>query len=705
MSQQSNNNSSKQKQLLLSERIKTLEEKVANQENELLERDSFLQSVLDMFPQSVFWKNKESVYLGANKHFLEAAGLSFSNEINGKTDFDLPLAEHAEIYRADDREVMQSGEPKLGIIEPFYHADEGERWLETNKMPIIDLNGEVTGVFGHFYDITSRVHDEQQIKQQLETIEATIDGIGIVKEDVYCYVNPACVELFGYENASEMLGKPWQNFYVEEEQKLFKKEILPSIEKDGSWRGEVKAKRKDGSIFYQGISLTLAEEGQLIFVLRDISELKNAQDKIIELALHDELTGLPNRRLLTKRIDLAIKKYKRDNKKGYAILFFDLDRFKIINDSLGHTVGDKLLKIVAERLCKNKRETDLVARLGGDEFVMLLEDIQNYEDVAKIARLIIKNFKRKEIIDGHKICTSVSIGIVIGHQNYKDSVDVLRDADIAMYQAKNKKANSYKFFNDHMHHKALTRLTIETDLHEAINANQLVVHYQPIINLDSNHLVGCEALVRWNHPTKGIIQPAEFISIAEESGLISDLDKWVVNEACKQLGNWQVKFSEFMPLNLNINISAQELRDQKLSTYIENTLAKYKLNGEQLCIEITESADKGIKISIDDFGIGYSSLSYLHKLPVHNLKIDRSFISAMSSENNNYKVTNTILTLSKQLGLNAIAEGIETLDQLELLKTLGCKYGQGYLYAKPMSAEDFESCMFISKEISFAQSA
>ena len=272
----------------LLEEIERLKKVVADQTNQIKESEHFLLSVLDMFPQNAFWKDTNCVYKGANRHFLEAAALRTSNEIKGKTDFDLPLAEHAEIYQADDREVMESGKSKLGIIEPFFHADEGKRWLETNKMPVVDLQGNVVGVFGTFYDITDQKRDQETLKQQLETIEATIDGIGIVENDVYIYVNPSFVELLGYESADEILGKSWLSFCADDHKDHLLNDIAPTVTSNGSWQGEAKAKRKDGSPLFLGVSMTLTESKRIITVIRDISALKEAQEKITKIALHDD---------------------------------------------------------------------------------------------------------------------------------------------------------------------------------------------------------------------------------------------------------------------------------------------------------------------------------------------------------------------------------------------------------------------------------
>ncbi|NER39887.1 MAG: EAL domain-containing protein, partial [Oscillatoria sp. SIO1A7] len=550
-----------------------------------------------------------------------------------------------------------------------------------------------------------RQRAEVAIKRQLAAIEATIDGIGILKDDTYLYVNQAHLDLFGYEHPDDLVGKNWRLLYPPEELSRFEREILPILKRDRSWQGEAIAIRKDGSTFVEGVSLTLVEDGLLICICRDISDLKKARELIVHNALHDPLTDLPNRTLLLERLELAIERSLQIESYRYAVLFMDLDRFKVINDSLGHVVGDQLLIAIAGRLKKYLRKMDLVARLGGDEFVILLEDIDSTEDVLQIAKQILTGCQAPIDIKGHQIFTSISIGIVLGTKDYHQATDLIRDADIAMYRAKTQERNSYKFFDAGMHVEALKRLTLETDLRKAIDREEFTIHYQPIVDLLDCRLVGFEALVRWQHPTRGLISPGEFVPVAEETGLIALLDSWVFHKACEQIVTWN--FSNSYPLKISINLSVPDLCKPTLIRDIDDVLANTGLEGNLINLEITESmliedvdktidllaqlASRQIQIGIDDFGTGYSSLNYLHRLPVHNLKIDRSFVSQMQAGKRNYRVVSTIIALSKQLGLTVVAEGIETKEQMEQLQQLGCQFGQGYLFSKPLAPSDIES--------------
>ncbi|HEY9645019.1 MAG TPA: EAL domain-containing protein [Chroococcidiopsis sp.] len=441
----------------------------------------------------------------------------------------------------------------------------------------------------------------------------------------------------------------------------------------------------------------------------------NAQNAIIQHnALHDPLTDLPNRTLLLQRIEEAIARSHADATSDYAVLFLDLDRFKVINDSLGHLVGDRLLSVIAQQLKTYLRKTDLVTRFGGDEFVILLESDLSHADVLQVVERILSDFQTPLLLNGYQLFVGVSIGIVFGDRSYKEPSDLIRDADIAMYRAKANGSNTYQVFDAKMHAQALNRLTLESDLRQAIEQQEFVVYYQPIINITESidsavqqRLVGFEALVRWQHPTRGFVSPADFVPIAEETGLIVPLDSWVLCSACKQMASWKAQFPDLASLRVSVNLSAQDLRNANLLDSIDRALADAGVTGDSLTLEITESMlvedigktiallkalrERQIKISIDDFGTGYSSLNYLHRLPADYLKIDRSFVNQMAIANRNYQVVNTIITLSDQLGLAVVAEGIETTQQMQWLQPLGCEFGQGYLFSRPLSSTDIEA--------------
>ncbi len=378
----------------------------------------------------------------------------------------------------------------------------------------------------------------------------------------------------------------------------------------------------------------------------------------------------------------------------------------MINDSLGHLVGDQLLIATAHRLQSILRSTDLITRIGGDEFVILLDEIKDIQEAIRATENIFKALACPLIIEEREIHVSTSIGIVFGTKDYIRASDMLRDADIAMYCAKHKGKSRYEIFDREMHAIAINRLQLENDLRRAIEQQQFLVYYQPIIDIYNNRLIGFEALVRWQHPTRGFISPAEFIPLAEETNLILAIDSWMLSTACQQLATWNKKFPSRQPLKISINLSAQDLRKVNLIEEIDLVLTKTGLHGQVLTLEITESMliedinktidllteikSRNIEISIDDFGTGYSSLNYLHRFPVDYLKIDYSFVSQMQEENRDYQVVSTIIDLGHHLGLTIVAEGIETAKQMQWLREMGCEFGQGYLFAKPLSAQDIE---------------
>ncbi|MBD2681242.1 EAL domain-containing protein [Nostoc paludosum FACHB-159] len=464
------------------------------------------------------------------------------------------------------------------------------------------------------------------------------------------------------------------------------------------------------------------ENGDIVWygVLLDVTEKKQAQELIIHNALHDPLTDLPNRTLLVERLELAINRAKRVESYRYAVLFLDLDRFKVINDSLGHLAGDQLLKDIAQKLKAHLREVDLIARIGGDEFVILLEDIPGIEKAIQITERILKDFQTPLILNDAEVVIGTSIGIVLGKNDYCQASDLLRDADIAMYRAKAHERSSYKIFDVKMHTQAVNRLTLETDIRKALEREEFAIYYQPIVDIlgdrddkqsqsQAGRLIGFEALVRWQHPTRGFVLPREFIAIAEETGLIVQIDRWMLYTACQQLANWKKKFINHLPLKISINLSAQDIRQPSLIEDIDRILAQTSLTGDSIVLEITESMlienisktidlltelkARKIQISIDDFGTGYSSLNYLHRLPTDNLKIDRSFVSQMQEGNRNYQVVSSIIALSNHLGLGTVAEGIETPQQLQWLQQLGCEFGQGYLFSQPLDRQTAEALL------------
>ena len=436
----------------------------------------------------------------------------------------------------------------------------------------------------------------------------------------------------------------------------------------------------------------------------ELKERKRVEEELVHNALHDPLTDLPNRVLFIDRVYHAMERAQRHKNNMYAVLFLDLDRFKIVNDSLGHNVGDQLLIEWARRLTACLRSEDTVARLGGDEFVILLDDIQDSTDAIRVAERIQNDLALPFDLEGYKVIIFMSMGIVLSGASYERPEDILRDADIAMYRAKGQGLGRYEIFDPAMRDRVMSRLELETDLRKALESQEFIVHYQPILEMKTSRIIGFEALVRWQHPTKGLIPPAEFIPTAEETGLIVPIGYWVLEEACRQICAWQVQFPADPQLIMSVNLSTRQCAQPDLVQMIADILKRNQLVAGSLILELTESlivedsnsistmlselCKLGVQVQIDDFGTGYSSLSYLHTLPIDTLKIDRSFISRIGTKGNNLEIVRTILTLAHNLGMKVVAEGVETDDQLNALRAMDCEYIQGFLFAKAVDSQE-----------------
>ncbi|MDD3449158.1 MAG: EAL domain-containing protein [Gammaproteobacteria bacterium] len=436
--------------------------------------------------------------------------------------------------------------------------------------------------------------------------------------------------------------------------------------------------------------------------LTDITARKNAEEQLIHDALHDALTGLPNRTLLLDRLDQALKQLRSRGSSGFAVLFLDLDRFKNVNDSLGHNVGDQLLVEFAQRLSALLRPGDTVARLGGDEFALLISDIEHVGQVTAVAKRILELSRDRFHIAGHEVFTTTSVGIAMGSRGYQEPEEILRDADIAMYRAKGAGKARYEVFDRQMHQRVVELLRLETDLRRAVERGEFAMHYQPIVSLDEGNLVGFEGLIRWHHPLRGMVGPESFIPAAEETGLIVPIGWWTIRETCRQTRQWQREFPNRAPLSISVNVSGRLFKQPDMVTRLERILDETGLSPSSLRIEITESVlldhaeeameklsglrNLGVGLHVDDFGTGYSSLSYLQKFAYDSLKIDRSFVHDIEQTKGSGAIVQTIIALGQMLGMNIIAEGVETPVQLRRLQELQCPQVQGFWFSRPLDA-------------------
>jgi diguanylate cyclase (GGDEF)-like protein/PAS domain S-box-containing protein len=569
--------------------------------------------------------------------------------------------------------------------------------------------------------IVRNVSDRKQAEQALVESEERYRLVTENMTDLVClhqpdgrfvYVSPSCHYLLGY-SSEELIGKnPYEFFHPDDldqvqasHQNALTGSPVPNI---------YRMLTKSGT--YQWLeTLTkpiFDEAGNLVHLQttsRDVSERVSFQDQLRHDALHDELTRLPNRNLLRERLELVLKRAKRHPDLQFAVLFLDFDHFKVINDSLGHIVGDQLLITIAKKLIALTREIDLVTRLGGDEFVILLEDIDGPDDAVDVAERILEELQSPLPIDDKEIFISASIGIALGTAHRRHAEELVRDADIAMYRAKANGRAGYAIFDPAMHQQVLQRLELENYLRRALEMQEMVLYYQPILSLSTSQIAGFEVLLRWQHPKLGLVTPDRFVTIAEETGLIVPIGEWILHTACQQLAEWQRRHAAASSLKMAVNLSVKQLKGDILLPQLDDALRQADLTGDSPTLEITENLlvqdidttsqllkqvrARGVRISIDDFGTGYSSLSYLHQLPVDSLKIDRAFISPEATDNRHRTIAEAVVALSNLLGLNAIAEGIETREQLGWLQSLNCEYGQGYLFAKPLPADGSEDLL------------
>ncbi|MEO0394891.1 MAG: EAL domain-containing protein [Cyanobacteria bacterium P01_A01_bin.137] len=521
----------------------------------------------------------------------------------------------------------------------------------------------------------------------------------------YLYITPSSKALLGYR-PEELQGHTPNDFLHPEDKNQGHLSFLEDERAAPITPVTCRMRTKSGDyIWLETLKKPISNErGNIIHwqtTSRDISERVKAQNRLRHDALHDKLTGLPNRSMLMERLALSLKRAKRFSGYQYAILFLDLDNFKLINDSLGHLVGDELLIVMTDQLTQVVREIDLVVRLGGDEFVILLEEIEGIREAVSVAERLFELLAIPLKLANRELYISTSIGILLGTDRYQSAEELIRDADLAMYRAKQNGRGQYTIFDMAMRHQIIQQMHLENELRQALEVGEFVVYYQPIVNLETLVIQGFEALIRWQHPSRGLICPSEFLQVAEEIGVFLPISHTILHQACQQLNSWQAQFPSHS-LGLSINLSAEQLC-HKLLQQLDTLLGNYDLQPNSLALEITENIliqnveetcnllqqikNKGIRVSIDDFGTGYSSLSYLHKFPIDILKIDREFVSTERANFRNHIIAESLTTLSRLLGIVPIAEGIETTEQLIWLREIGCQAGQGFLFSEPISAE------------------
>ncbi len=595
------------------------------------------------------------------------------------------------------------------IIRP----NQEQRVLRSRGEVICSADGRALRAIGILQDITESERTAESLRQAAVVFDNTDQGI--IVTDVHCNiiaVNPAFTKITGYQ-PDEVMGQNPRLLQSDRQDESFYRTLWKSLGDEGHWQGEMWNRSKDGHPHpvWESITAVRNANGQLanyVSVFSDISPIKQAEERLQHLAHHDPLTGVPNRLLFDARLENALQRAKRHDLK-LALMFIDLDRFKVVNDTLGHKAGDLLLQTIAQRLRSCIRAEDTVARLGGDEFTIILDDVSHPEDAALVADQMLTAVALPVTMEGREIFTGASVGISIYPDDAQDGRDLCKAADSALYQAKKRGRGQYQFYTAALTTRTLDLLALERDLRQALDRNEFILRYQPQVALGSGQIVGAEALLRWQHPELGLLTPDRFLAAAEDTGLIDSITKWVLRKACTQCVGWRTLASP--PMRVSVNLSARTLlHEPHLVDEVQAALTESGLQPDQLELEITEKALQtrqksidvmtalksiGVTLAIDDFGTGYSCLSSLKELPIDALKIDRTFIKGIPEDTNDAAIAGAIIAMGHSLNLRIVAEGVEARDQLAFLHDNRCDEIQGDLLSAPVSAEAL--CALIPK--------
>jgi diguanylate cyclase (GGDEF)-like protein/PAS domain S-box-containing protein len=704
--------------------------------------EQMLMSVADRAPGLIAVYNIQTgQYLYVNKAVTKILGYKPDDFINGGVEFaislihpdDTPIimAQNASALEEANREENKNKDEEFSMTFEYRmkHKEGHWVWLRTEGMVFRrDANGDVKEVFNVSFDISDRKRRELELLSLKKEFEEKLDKqtkdlqerermfrslIEVVEDYAIFHLdnngrimswNEGIGNIFGY-TANEVIGLPIDVFYTAKDQKenMPAKELQEAIAKGTIVNDGIRV-RKDGTTFFAVATTTPIrdENGEVqgfSKIIRDVTELKEAEETIRYHAMHDTLTGLANRKALDDHFNMSKSMAVRNGNK-IGLIFMDLDRFKTINDTLGHGVGDLVLKEVAKRLKKAVRKVDIVARLGGDEFVILINEVHSAQNIAKVAGKILETIRPLTRVQDHSLHITASMGIAMFADDGQDIYSLLKNADTALYRAKDAGRNRYQFYDYSMNLQSGSKLSLEQDLRSVVTDNQLFMEYQPFVDIKTGRVMGMESLVRWNHPKLGTIYPFDFIPLAEETGMIVPIGKWILETVCRQGKEFQ---KAGFPLRMTVNLSGRQFSEAELVQTITETLEKTDYNAEDLELEITESVameniartslklndlkELGISISIDDFGTGYSSLSYLKRFPVQKLKIDKSFVKHAITDPQDSTIIRAIISMGQSLGLSVCAEGVEDEDQYTLLRSMDCDIAQGYLISKPLPVE------------------
>lgn len=663
------------------------------------------ETLFNFMPVQIWHKDTNNRIIRVNQQVEKDFGIT-KEDFLGRSAEELFPAYSAKYYE-DDLAVIHSGKPKIGIIEQINNTKGETLWISTSKIPTTNSEGVVTGLVALVLDITESKKIEQQIPIWAKIFESSGEAISVTDaENRFVAVNRAFSSATGY-SADEIIGKEPSLLKSGHHDNLFYQNMWASINQTGSWQGEIWEKRKDGVMYLKWLRIDQIKngEGKLINYLArfaDISKKKATEERLRYLDRHDALTGLPNRKELEKQLLTEIEKAHHKGKR-VGVISLDLDRFKNINDSLGHQVGDAFLKELAQRLLSIPSRASVIARFGGDSFIFIVPDILQKDEMIAVIHEVRSTFEKPLLHDGLELSVTGSIGVSIFPDD-GDTADVLiRNADTAMHRVKDNGRNFYEFFEANMNEYASERLILENELRRALERQEFVLFYQPQLESKTEKVIGVEALIRWIHPTRQLVSPGDFITILEETGLIIPIGEWVLAEACRQHRQWID--AGLPPIPIAVNISAIQFHDKGFLPMLSEVIKDSGIEPRYLDLEVTESVvmrqpevvikqlesikRMGICLSLDDFGTGFSSLSYLRYFPLDRLKIDQSFVRGLTSESVNEAIIKSVVALGKSLKIKTIAEGVETLDELNALRKLDCDELQGYYFAKPLSSEEF----------------
>lgn len=669
-----------------------------------------LNGLIEALPDAVFLKDGEGRWQVVNSAGLRLFHL-IGADWRGKSspeiaDMRPDLTKEMVECRLSDEAAWQAGRvtrSEEAILDPSV----GERLWEFVKLPMFNPDGGRRSLVVVARDLTEQRRVEENLRLAAQVFENSGEAIVIMDaRSRVVSVNSAFADITGYL-ADEVLGKTPSVLASDLHDDAFYQRLWTSLRESGYWHGELWSRRRNGEAYpaWLGISTLRGPQGGVshyVAIFSDISERKAAEARIEFLAHHDPLTDLPNRLLLRDRLERAIAQGERAGSR-VALLFIDLDRFKTVNDSLGHPVGDRLLREAAMRLRKCVREMDTVSRQGGDEFLIVLTELRDGDDVTRVAESILAAMSEPFSLDGHDVAISCSVGVAVYPEDGQGFDELLKKSDIAMYHAKEAGRNAFRYYTERMNIDALERLDLQNRLRRGLEQDEFVLHYQPVVDLASGRIVGAEALVRWNSPDEGLVMPGRFIAVAEESGLIVPLGDWVLQEGCRQLRRWAD--AGHGHLFLAVNLSAIQFRRGSVEESVTRALRAAGADPGSLELELTESIllqgaehvlasvhhlkDLGVKLSIDDFGTGYSSLAYLKRFAVDKLKIDQSFVQGLPADADNAAIVRAIIQMAKSLNLQVLAEGVEEAAAVAHLRELQCDYVQGYYFGRPVAAGEF----------------